>query len=130
MENRSSYVATSLLSSAVLYFAWHVTAPGRGLVEWALIGLVLLAVLWNLGNLGTLLHRIGGGRSLWHLQRTLLFWIVGILNTGLARPGDVRSWRYVVGWIFIVVAALDTYQIHRKERAAQTGGTDGENPAP
>jgi Ni,Fe-hydrogenase I cytochrome b subunit len=129
MENKTSYVATSLLSSAGLYFAWHVSAPGRDPVDWTVIGLFLLAVLWNLGNLGTRLYRTGGGRSLWHLQRTLLFWTVGILNTGLAGLRDVGAWGHVVGWLFVVVAALDTYQLHRTERSAQTAGTDGENPA-
>lgn len=77
MENKTSYVAMSLLSSAGLYFAWRVSALGRGPVDWTVIGLVLLAVLWNLGNLGIRLYRTGGGRSLWHLQRTLLFGSLG-----------------------------------------------------
>jgi hypothetical protein len=125
MKKQTSYVATSLLSSCVLYFAWRLSSSGRGPVDWVVIGLAVLAVLWNLGNLGGRLHRSGGGRSVWHLQRTLLFWIIGIFNTVLVRPEDVGTWRHVVGWVLIVAAALDTYQLHRREQAGQAAGSEG-----
>lgn len=125
MRKQESYVFLSLISSGVLYCAWRLSASGRGLVDWAVIGLLVLAVLWNLVNLGSRLHRRGGGRSLWPLQRTLLFWIVGIMNTALVRSEDVGSWRNIVGWVLVVAAALDTYQLHRIEQAARTTGGEG-----
>ena len=129
MKVEESYVATSLLASCVLYFAWRLSSSGRGLVDWVVIGLVLLAVLWNLGNLGSRLYRSGGRRSVWHLQRTLLFWVVGIFNTALVRPEELGSWRNIVGWVLLVAAALGTYQLHRKEQTAQAAATESSGQA-
>jgi hypothetical protein len=44
----------------------------------------------------------------WHIQRTLLFWIVGAFNTVFIRPEDVGTWKHAVGWLLIVLAAVDT----------------------
>lgn len=47
----------------------------------------------------------------WEIQRTLLFWIIGLLNTALIRPEQIGSWRSWVGWTFIALASLDTIRL-------------------
>ncbi len=118
MKKPGSYLVNGLLACAVLYFALSLSRSGRGAVDWAVISLVGLAILWNVVNLGRRLYRAGGGRDLWHLQRTLLFWILGIFNTALIRPEEAGSWKNILGWILVVVAAADTVVLYRKERAA------------
>jgi len=118
MQQSRSYVATSLLAGCALYFAWAFSRPGRTPLDWVWIGLMLAAVVWNLVALGRRLYRAGGGAAVWHLHRTVLFWIVGLRNTVLIRPEDIGSWRNLVGWVFVVVAAFDTLQLGRRERAA------------
>lgn len=120
MKKPRSYVALSLLSSCALGYACTLSRPERTVLDWLVLALLLLAVLWNLVNLGRRLNRAGGGRALWHLQRTLLFWVIGVLNTGLIRPAEIGSWKHVVGWGFVALAALDTFQLHRVEQDAST----------
>lgn len=117
MKGPRSYVALSVLASCALYFAWTLSRAEHSWIDWTVLALLGLAVLWNVVNLSLRFHRLGGGRSLWHVQRTLLFWIIGILNTALIRPENVGSWRHVVGWIIIILAAVDTVHLARLERA-------------
>jgi len=126
MKKPHSYLVNGALACAVLYFAQSLSRGDRHLIDWVVLGLVGLAVLWNLFRLGQRLYRKGGGRDLWHLDRTLLFWIIGGLNTVFIRPEDIGSWKYYVGWAFLLVAALDTVALYRKERVAMgrpIGGT-------
>ncbi len=110
------YVVNAVLASGVLYWVLHLSRGDRGLVDWVVVAVVVLAVLWNLVRLGQRLHGAGGGADLWHLQRTVLFWIVGLLNTALLRPEEVGGWRNWVGWAVLGIAALDTAWIFQKER--------------
>jgi hypothetical protein len=130
MKKPGSYVVNGALASAVLYFALSLSAAGRGPVDYAVIGLVCLAILWNIVQLGRRLHQGGGARAVWHLQRTLLFWIVGLLNTVFVRPDQAGGWRTWVGAALLVFAVADTIALFRKERrslqiaAGTSGGTD------
>jgi hypothetical protein len=118
MKEPRSHLVLAFLAGGALYFAFSLSRGDRGVVDWVVLGLFGLAVLWNLFRLGQRLHRHGGGRDLWHMQRTLLFWILGLLNTLFARPEDVGSWKYWLGWGLLVVAAVDSFFVYRKERAA------------
>lgn len=126
MNKPRSYLVNGLLACAVLYFAQSLSRGDRHVIDWVVLGLVGLAALWNLFRLGQRLYRKGGGRDLWHLVRTLLFWIIGGLDTALARPEDVGSWKCYAGWAVLLVAAVDTVALYRKERLAMgrpIGGT-------
>jgi len=118
MKEPRSHLVLAALASGVLYYAYTLSRGDRGVVDYVVLSLVVLAILWNLFKLGQRLYRHGGGRDLWHMQRTVLFWVIGLLNTLLARPQDVGSWKYVVGWVFLVLAAADSVFVYRKEQAA------------
>jgi hypothetical protein len=122
MKNRRSYyVVNGALASGVLYYVLDLSSSGRTLIDWAVITLVVGAILFNLVQLGRRLHAFEGARAVWHLQRAVLFWIVGLLNTALLRPEDVGAWRPWVGWSLLVIAVLDTIALFRKERKSLDG---------
>ncbi len=117
-KTRGSYLVNGALAGCVLYFVLDLSRSGRGVIDWIVIAAVCLAILWNILRLGQRLYQYGGGRALWHLQRTLLFWVIGIFNTFLLSSEDVGTWRAPVGWAFLVLAALDSIVLYRKERAS------------
>jgi hypothetical protein len=129
MKRPRSYLALAVLASGTLYFAYSLSASGRTLIDWVVLGLVCLAILWNLFKLAQRLYRAGGRKDLWHFQRTLLFWVIGLLNTLFARPEDVGSWKYYLGWGFLAIAIADTIALHFKERAAIDAAEPPEDPA-
>lgn len=45
----------------------------------------------------------------WAIFRTLLFWFVGIRYTAFIQPSEVGSWIHVLGFVFLVVALIDTF---------------------
>lgn len=118
MKKPRSYLVNGVLASGVLYFVLSLSRSGRTAIDWVVIGGVVLAILWNVVNLGRRLYRSGGGKDLWHLQRTVLFWILGLFNTALIRPSDVGSWKNIVGWALVVLAAIDTVLLYRKEQVS------------
>ena len=120
MKKPRSHLVLAVLASCTLYFAISLSSSGRHLIDWIVLSLVSLAILWNLVQAGRRLYRAGGGKSLWHLVRTLLFWVIGLLNTAMARPEDLGSWKTIGGWAFLVLAAADTILLIRKERVAMT----------
>ena len=128
MRKARSYTVNGALAAAVLCWALYLSRSGRTAIDWTVIGLVSLAILWNVVNLGRRLHLRGGGKAVWHLQRTVLFWIVGLLNTALVRPADAGSWKNLAGWVFLVLAAADTIALWRKEQQPPpplSGGATG-----
>ena len=66
------------------------------------------------------------GREIWHVQRTLLFWVVGLLNTAFLKPDDVGTWKHWIGWLLIVLAVLDSVALvwrwRRRRSAVECGG--------
>lgn len=118
MKPPRSHLALAILAAASLYFVLDLSQSGRGPVDWIVIGLVVLAILWNLFRLGQHLHHHGGGRALWHLQRTLLFWILGLLNTLPELREASTTWRLPVGLLFLLLALGDTILLAQKERKA------------
>jgi len=119
MKQSRSFVALGLISAGVLYYAWLLSQTSRTWLDWVVIGLAGAAALWSFVGLSIRMYASGGRRSLWHVQRTLLFWIVGFLNTALIRPEHIGTWRNTVGWIMIILAAVDTACLAIKERDAR-----------
>jgi hypothetical protein len=118
MKKPASYVINGCLAGAGLYFVLDLSASGRGPIDYAVIAAVSLAILWNVVQLSRRLHRAGGAKDLWHVQRTVLFWVIGLLNTVYARPEQVGGWRTWVGAVLLVIAAADTVALFLKERKA------------
>jgi len=128
MAKQNYYSTYGALAGAVFYFAWDLSRGDRGMIDWIVLGFIGAALLYNLVMLGRLLYAAGGAAALWHLQRTLLFWIVGLFNTLLLRPEDSGSWKNILGWLFIALAVADSIALHLKERQFQRGperGTPG-----
>lgn len=123
MKQPPSHVVLSLLSGAATYFAFDLVRSGRAPLAWPLPALLGLALLWDLICLARRLHAAGGGRALWHLLRTLLFWGAGLSDTVLIRPERVGTWHHAAGWVLLALATLDTAALYRRERppAAPTG---------
>jgi hypothetical protein len=114
-----SYAIRAVLAAAVGFYAYRLSASGRGWIDWAVLGLAAAAVAWNLVQLGRRFHAAGQPRALAHLGRTLCFWTVGVMNTVL-RPEPFDSWKVAVGWLMLLLAAIDTIWLWRKERAVLT----------
>ncbi len=114
-KGRFSYVVRAVLASCVLFYAFRLSSPGRTLVDYTVLLLVTSAILWNLVQLARRFIREGRPGDVWHLLRTVLFWVVGIKSTVL-RPAPLQSWEGALGLLMLVLAALDTVWIHRKER--------------
>jgi len=116
---QSSCVVRAVIYSVVLLYVYRLSASGRGWVDWLVLGLVILAISWNLFQLGRHFHEAGRPRDVGHLGRVLCLWTVGIMNT-LLRPEASDSWKVAVGWVLLVLAALDTAWIWHKEQALPT----------
>ncbi len=111
-----SYVVLAALAGGVLYFVLDLSSAGRGPIDYAVIGLVALAVLWNIIQLSRRLYRDGGGRVVWRVQRTALLWVVGVFDTALLRPENAGGWRNWLGWAILVLAAIDTIALYFLEK--------------
>lgn len=83
-----------------------------------MVGVVGVAILWSLWGLGRRLDRVGGGKAVGHLMRTLTFWIVGLMNTVLAEPGRGRTWEWWVA-VMLRLAFADSVALYRKEQRAR-----------
>jgi hypothetical protein len=128
---RSSYVVNGCLAGAVLYFVLDLSSSGRGWIDFTVIGLVIAAIAWNVAQLARKLHAAAGVAGVWHVLRTLLFWIVGLFNTALIRPEEVGSWKNWLGWALVLIAAGDTVALFFKERGLPEGRIDtSEGPRP
>jgi len=112
-----SYLVNGALACGVLHFALDLSRSGRTAVDWLVLGLVTLAVVWNLFQLSRRLYAAGGRRELWHLLRTLIFWVSGILGAfGPHTPGG-GAWQQGLGWLLLGVAVVDSVALYRVERA-------------
>lgn len=118
MKHAHSHVLNAGMAGAFLYYACRLSQGDRGLLDWIVIAAITGALLYNLARLGFRLYGAGGRKAVWHLQRTLLFWIIGLFNTLLALPADIGGWKNVLGWLLIGLALADSVALYRKERAA------------
>ena len=115
-KHRTSYVVNGCLAAAVLYFALHLSSSGRTAVDFVVIALVLGAIGWNVFKLSQRLYRSHGNKEVWHVLRTVLFWIIGLGNTVFVKAGDAGTWRHWLGWVMLGLAAADTIALYFKER--------------
>ena len=56
----------------------------------------------------------------WPIARTLLFVIIGLLNTVFIRPEDIGTWKNYVGYGFILLAGVDTFFLIKRYRKEMT----------
>jgi intracellular septation protein A len=47
----------------------------------------------------------------WRIVRSLLFVIIGLLNTVFIRPEDIGTWKNYLGYGFLLVAVIDMFFI-------------------
>ena len=45
----------------------------------------------------------------WAIIRTATFIIVGLMNTAFIRPEDIGSWKNYAGYLFLILAVVDTF---------------------
>jgi len=50
----------------------------------------------------------------WRIVRTLLFVIIGLLNTVFIRPEDIGTWKNYLGYGFLLIAVIDIFFIIKK----------------
>jgi len=133
-SRRTSYVATGCLAGAVLYFALHLSSSGRTAVDYIVIVLICSAIAWNVFKLSQRLHRSEGTKEVWHVLRTVLFWIIGLGNTVFVKTEDAGTWRNWLGWVMLGLAVADTIALLCKERTVikastlTTGGPESPRP--
>lgn len=110
------YVLMAVISSVLLGYAFRLSAGDRGVVDWVVAAAVAGVIVWALVGLGRRLNGVGGGRAVWHEGRTVMFWLIGLMNTLWARPEDAGSWKWWVGVVLLVAAAADTVALYLRER--------------
>ncbi len=114
---KGSPLVRALLATGVLYFVLDLSAGDRAVVDWVVIAVVAAAIVVNLVQLVRLMYPSRGAGSVWHVLRTVLFWIIGLSNTLWVRPGDAGTWRNWLGWVILALALTDTVVLLRKEKA-------------
>ena len=115
-KNNVSFLINGALACGVLFYVLRLSSKGRTAIDWIVIALVCAAILWNVVKLGRILFAAGGFKDVWHLTRTLTFWIVGWFNTVMIQPEDAGGWKNWLGGILLVIALCDSIAIWRKER--------------
>lgn len=45
----------------------------------------------------------------WTIIRTIFFLIIGLMNTVFIRPEDIGCWKNYFGYLFLLLAAIDTF---------------------
>ena len=50
----------------------------------------------------------------WAIARTLLFVIIGLLNTVFIRPEDIGTWKNYVGYGVLLVAIVDIFFLFKQ----------------
>jgi uncharacterized membrane protein YfhO len=61
----------------------------------------------------------------WNFFRTLTLIIVGLLNTVFIRPEDIGSWKNYLGYLLLILAAVDiAVLIWKKLKKSPESGTE------
>ena len=109
METKQRYyTAYVAIACGALYYAQRLSQPGRTVIDWIVMGLIAVAIVWNMVQLNRKLYAAEGRKALWHIQRTACFWLVGLLNTLMLKPEDLNTWKHGLGWLFILAAIADS----------------------
>ena len=53
-------------------------------------------------------RELNGKNPGWAIPRTILFWVIGIMNTILIRPEDTGTWKNYLGYGILLLAVIDT----------------------
>lgn len=53
-------------------------------------------------------------KTTWTIIRTIGFFIIGLMNTVLAKPEDIGTWKNYFGYLFIIIAMVDAFFLIRK----------------
>jgi len=54
----------------------------------------------------------------WAIVRTILFIVIGLMNTVFIRPEDIGTWKNYVGYGFLLRAVVDTFFLIKRYRKA------------
>lgn len=119
-QGQFSYTVRAALASVVLFYAIRLSAFGRTWIDYVVLTLIVLAILWNLAQLARRFLQNGRPADVWHVLRTVLFWVIGVTSTML-RPESLQSTKGLIGALMLGLAALETVWIHRKERELLDG---------
>ncbi|NVJ87178.1 MAG: hypothetical protein HWE15_12780 [Algoriphagus sp.] len=58
----------------------------------------------------------------WNLIRTILFLVIGLMNTVFVKPEDVGSFKNYLGYVLLVLGIIDTFFVIRKQIKLKKGG--------
>jgi len=50
----------------------------------------------------------------WHIIRTAIFYLIGLMNTIFINPENIGSWENYLGYLILILAVVDTIVIIRK----------------
>ena len=53
-------------------------------------------------------------KKYWYIIRTVLFYLIGLMNTIFIKPENIGSWENYLGYAILVIAVIDTIVIVRK----------------
>jgi len=116
MKKSKSHFVNSALAAVIFYYALELSDGSRTAIDYSVIGLLGLAISYNLIQCARRLHSLGGWKNVGHLARTLLYWFVGIFNTLLLNPELQNTFRPWLGGVFIVAALLGSVEVAKRER--------------
>ncbi|KAA3605522.1 MAG: hypothetical protein DWQ01_19585 [Planctomycetota bacterium] len=117
MQSRpKSLVARSFLAGVLALLAFRLSQGDRGWFDFLILSILGATLLCNLIQLGRNLYTHGRGKAVWQLQRTLLYWLVGLVNTIFLPEEHGTIWRLGLGWAFLALATLDSVALYQKER--------------
>ena len=60
-------------------------------------------------------------KLIWTIIRTIIFIVVGLLNTVFIRVEDIGSWENYLGYFFLLLAAIDTFVIAKNLLKSKKG---------
>ena len=53
-------------------------------------------------------------KTIWTIIRTAIFILIGLMNTVFIRQEDIGSWKNYVGYLFLLIAAADSFFLIKK----------------
>ena len=119
MKKSDSYLVNTALACGILYYVVDLSAIGRTFVDWTVIVVVGGAIAWNIVRLALRLLEARSGRDVWHLIRTLSFWLVGLANTAWVSAESSGTWVSWAGWLFLFAAVVDSVLLYQLEQRAR-----------
>jgi hypothetical protein len=50
----------------------------------------------------------------WHIIRTAIFYLIGLMNTAFIKTENIGSWENYLGYAILILAVIDTIVIIKK----------------